>query len=102
MAFFLGCALKSGVKSSLVENDFSQHAYGSLLKADVNGCIKGESMGFGTYCVLDTSLKSTALCVLLHKRHKGCEFPVATKIAVLLCMRSYVNSLCYVNLCTCI
>lgn len=35
--FFLGCALKSGVKSSLVENDFSQHAYGSLLKADVNG-----------------------------------------------------------------
>lgn len=35
--FFLGCALKSGVKSSLVENDFSQHAHGSLLKVDVNG-----------------------------------------------------------------
>lgn len=88
--FFLGCALKSGVKSSLVENDFSQHAYGSLLKADVNGWGKlrraakegawGGLMGCGTYCVLDVSLKSAALCVLLHKGHKGTEFPVATDI----------------------
>lgn len=41
-------------------------------------------MGCGTHCVLDVSLKSAALCVLLHKRHKGSEFPVAAEIAALL------------------